>query len=409
VEPVGARVGDRVRDGDEVDAGDLGANLHARRRAGLGDGGATYSAQSIDVPEKRLAAADRAQFGLPAVRVHLADRVALGADRRRLANGLDGRASDVDAGTDGGLRELVEFAIDPRERVRGEELRAIAGDEVARGGPDWPGRPRSLRESRRRRGGRRSRPVGVGRAAEAGRDEERGAGTRLRSPSLRHLRVRFRLRSFHRRQRAVARPSDALGVVRVVDPGIGALDVTVWEVGRIVVVEDERVRERVRVGDARGRGSRPTPAIRSAAGPEKTVADERRDGDHGGRGQRRLDARIASIGPMLVTGLEGPITTGSARASRTTAVGSASAAPLGTPRPRRGVRAARDPVLLEVDRLARLGVGSASRPIVGHREEVDVEVEGVREGSDRLRERVPLVEQARAREGGPRGRGRRSP
>jgi len=133
VEPVGARLGDRVRDGDEVDAGDLGAHLHARR-AGLGGGGHVLG-QSAGVPEERLAAADRAQFGLPAVRVHLVDRVALGADRRRLANGFDGRAPDVDAGTDGGLGESVELALDPRERVRGrnsERSRATRSRAAAR-------------------------------------------------------------------------------------------------------------------------------------------------------------------------------------------------------------------------------------------------------------------------------------
>jgi len=87
------------------------------------------------------------------VRVHLVDRVALGADCRRLANGFDGRAPDVDAGADRGLGESVELALDPRERVRGEELRAVAGDEVARGGPTG----RVDRDPSENRGG-----VGVG-------------------------------------------------------------------------------------------------------------------------------------------------------------------------------------------------------------------------------------------------------
>jgi len=153
VEPVGARVGDRVRDGDEVDAGDL-ARTFTLVVAPVSATAATYSAsrsmsRRSDSPQPTARSSDCRQC------VHLADRVALGADRRRLANGLDGRASDVDAGTDGGLRELVEFAIDPRERVRGEELersRATRSRAAAR----LAGSTAILRESRRRRGGRRS-------------------------------------------------------------------------------------------------------------------------------------------------------------------------------------------------------------------------------------------------------------
>ncbi len=237
----------------QVDARYLRADLHPDGHTGLGRP-LHVASESLAVPQERLATTDVAEFGLPAVGVDLEVGFPIATDASGVDDGVDGRTPDVDRGLDRRPSERLELAGDEGQRIVGQELGPIAGDEFA--------------------GGR----AGIGVDGDAA--EERGPGVFGPGPRPVASASPLRLASASGGVNDTVDAISASVLDRVVDRADHARSVLAGidrdvrpnrrpvEIGVVAVVDHERVRERIGGRQPLGARLRVDGSMRSPAGPE---------------------------------------------------------------------------------------------------------------------------------------------